>query len=40
MHLGHVDGEGFKIKWTSRITNNDVFQRVKRESLFLKILQI
>jgi len=27
-----------KIKWTERITNEKVFQRVKEERLFLKIL--
>ena len=29
-----------KIKWTDRITNNEVFQRAKEERLFLKILKI
>jgi len=28
-----------KIKWTDRITNDDVFQRAKEERLFLKILK-
>ena len=28
-----------KIKWTDRITNDEVFQRVKEERLVLKILQ-
>jgi len=28
-----------KIKWTVRVTNNDVFQRAKEERLLLKILQ-
>ena len=28
-----------KIKWTVRVTNNDVFQRAKEERLFLKILK-
>jgi hypothetical protein len=27
-----------KIKWTDRITNEEVFQRVKEERIFLKIL--
>jgi hypothetical protein len=27
-----------KIKWTDRITNEEVFQRVKEEGLLLKIL--
>jgi len=26
-----------KIKWTARITNDEVFQRAKEERLFLKI---
>jgi len=29
-----------KIKWTDRITNDEVFQRVKDERLLLKFLQI
>ena len=28
-----------KIKWTGRITNDEVFERTKEERLFLKILQ-
>jgi len=28
-----------KIKWTDRITNDEVFQRVKKETLLLKILK-
>jgi len=28
-----------KIKWTNRITNNEVFQRAKEERLLLKILK-
>jgi len=28
-----------KIKWTDRITNDEVFQRLKEERLLLKILQ-
>jgi hypothetical protein len=28
-----------KIKWTDRITNDEVFQRVKEERLLLKILK-
>jgi len=28
-----------KIKWTDRITNDDVFQRAKEERLLLKILK-
>jgi hypothetical protein len=28
-----------KIKWTDRITNDDVFQRAKEERLFLKNLK-
>ena len=28
-----------KIKWTDRITNDEVFQKVKEESLLLKILK-
>ena len=28
-----------KIKWTDRITNDEVFQKVKEEKLFLKILR-
>jgi len=28
-----------KIKWTDRITNNEVFQRVKEERLLSKILK-
>jgi len=28
-----------KIKWTNRITNDEVFQRVKEERSLLKILQ-
>jgi hypothetical protein len=28
-----------KIKWTDKITNDDVFQKAKRERLLLKILQ-
>jgi len=28
-----------KIKWTDRITNNEVFQRAKEERLLLKILK-
>ena len=28
-----------KIKWTDRITNNEVFQKVKEERLLLKILK-
>ena len=29
-----------KIKWTDRITNNEVFQRTKKERLLLKIVKI
>ena len=29
----------FKIKWTYRITNDEVFQRAKEERLLLKILK-
>jgi len=29
-----------KIKWTDRITNDEVFQRAKEERLLLKILKI
>ena len=28
-----------KIKWTDRITNDEVFQRAKKERLLLKILK-
>jgi len=28
-----------KIKWTDRITNNEVFQRAKKERLLIKILK-
>ena len=28
-----------KIKWTDRITSDEVFQKAKEERLFLKILQ-
>jgi hypothetical protein len=28
-----------KIKWTDKITNDEVFQRVKEERLLLKILK-
>jgi len=28
-----------KIKWTDRITNDEVFQRAKEERLLLKILK-
>jgi hypothetical protein len=28
-----------KIKWTDKITNDDVFQRAKEERLLLKILK-
>jgi len=28
-----------KIKWTDRITNDEVFQRLKEERLILKILK-
>ena len=28
-----------EIKWTARITNDEVFQRAKEERLFLKILK-
>ena len=31
--------KGLKIKWTDRITNDEVFQRVKDERLLLKILK-
>jgi len=30
--------KGLKIKWTDRITNDEVFQRVKEERLLLQIL--
>ena len=30
--------KGLKIKWTDRITNDEVFQRVKEERLLLNIL--
>jgi len=28
-----------KIKWTDRVTNDEVFQRAKEERLFLEILK-
>jgi hypothetical protein len=28
-----------KIKWTDRITNDEIFQRAREERLFLKILK-
>jgi hypothetical protein len=32
-------GRMLKIKWTDRITNDEVFQRAKEERLLLKILK-
>jgi hypothetical protein len=34
VHFIHCGGEDLKVKWTDRITNDEVFQRAKEERLF------